>query len=836
MREGEGQALARLIDTLPPERREQVFTHTSWAPDRASSYERLEFLGDSVLELAIARALYDRFPDDSEGNLAKIRAHVVSRQSCAQVAPRARPRRDAARARRRTSRGPSCSGSRSAGTSSRRSSRQPSRRVYLEVGFDVVAPAIVDAFDERIEYARSGHVDSKTDLQEALARTGKIVQYDVLAVEGPAHERRFVCAALIDGEQLGVGRRLDEEGGRAGGRRRRRSPRSRHTTELRRAARPSAEPATGSDVRGRRRPSSSLAFALACTCARSSCAASSRSRTPSRSSSSPGSPSSSARTAPGSRTSRTRSSGPPGSLTPSELRAEKPDDVLFAGGGDRPPAEHCEVELAVRQRGRRLRRELDFSEVSILRGSTRGGEGQYLVNRAPVRRTDLVELLADVGLGGSMHSIVGQGKVDAVLASRPEDRRALRRGSGGARQVQAAAPPRGAQAGPCRGAGRARARRRGRGAEAAPAARPAGDRGRARREARRARSRALQARRPASISTLLESRRAAADERRTRPRRGPALVAGAPQRRSSRSARRAEDELSDAAGAREAALGALYRLQGAAERARACAPSRSEARSARGWATTLQRRSARRAARTDERGARPRGRRASRGRGRSRRRDAERRRRPSGAWHAQALLAAAVRAAADGAERRLEALRARARGRRRAARASSPAARHASRTLLALGAARERLGRGTRPRLRSHVGSPHELRRRAGARRERRAEPGRARARANEAAPRRARQRPSATTSQSVLARRATGLPRSSARSPSREGSPPAARALAAEGERSARVARGRAGLTSALSLQRSRWRASALLADDQSHGLELLERARRDGLGSLRS
>ena len=43
-------------------------------------------------------------------------------------------------------------------------------------------------------------------LQEALARTGRIVQYDVLAVEGPPHERHFVCAALIDGEQLGVGR------------------------------------------------------------------------------------------------------------------------------------------------------------------------------------------------------------------------------------------------------------------------------------------------------------------------------------------------------------------------------------------------------------------------------------------------------------------------------------------------------------------------------------------------------------------------------------------------------------------------------------------------------
>ena len=63
-----------------------MFTHTSWAPDRASSYERLEFLGDSVLELAIARALYDRLPEADEGRLAKIRAFVVSRHSCADVA------------------------------------------------------------------------------------------------------------------------------------------------------------------------------------------------------------------------------------------------------------------------------------------------------------------------------------------------------------------------------------------------------------------------------------------------------------------------------------------------------------------------------------------------------------------------------------------------------------------------------------------------------------------------------------------------------------------------------------------------------------------------------
>jgi ribonuclease III len=204
VREGEGQALARLIDALPPERREQVFTHTSWAPDRGSSYERLEFLGDSVLELAIARALYERYPEDSEGRLAKVRAHVVSRQSCAAVA-RELDLGSVLLARGQDVPEPELNRISLSRNVLAALLEAAIAAVYLEVGFDVVSPAIVAAFDERIEYARSGHVDSKTELQEALARSGRVVQYEVLAVEGPAHERRFVCAALIDRQQLGVG-------------------------------------------------------------------------------------------------------------------------------------------------------------------------------------------------------------------------------------------------------------------------------------------------------------------------------------------------------------------------------------------------------------------------------------------------------------------------------------------------------------------------------------------------------------------------------------------------------------------------------------------------------
>jgi chromosome segregation ATPase len=113
-----------------------------------------------------------------------------------------------------------------------------------------------------------------------------------------------------------------------------------------------------------------------------------------------------------------------GSLSPSELRAEKPDDVLFAGSAGRPAAEWCEVELLFDNADGQFP-ELEFSEISVKRRLHQGGEGQYLVNRAAVRRTDLVELLADVGLGGGHSSVIGQGRVEEILSSKPEHRRAL---------------------------------------------------------------------------------------------------------------------------------------------------------------------------------------------------------------------------------------------------------------------------------------------------------------------------------------------------------------------------------------------------------------------------
>ena len=182
-----------------------MLTHSSWAVDRAASYERLEFLGDSVLELAVARTLFDRFPDFSEGRMAKIRSHVVSRASCAGVA------RELGLDERLAARGVGLVPPDELERLSRNRNvlaailEAALAALIVEHGFEAVEPAVVAAFTPRIDYALTNLVDYKTELQEALARLRRQVAYVVVDTEGPAHERLFTCAALVDGEQLGIG-------------------------------------------------------------------------------------------------------------------------------------------------------------------------------------------------------------------------------------------------------------------------------------------------------------------------------------------------------------------------------------------------------------------------------------------------------------------------------------------------------------------------------------------------------------------------------------------------------------------------------------------------------
>jgi ribonuclease-3 len=180
-----------------------VFTHSSWASDRTASYERLEFLGDSVLELSVARTLFDSYPDFSEGRMAKVRSHVVSRASCAVVA------RELGLGERLLAEatGPADEVERLARNRNVLAALLEAAiaAVFLEHGFDVTERAIVEAFAPRIEYALTTHVDHKTELQEQLARTGRTVSYTTLDVEGPPHERSFTAAAVIGEEIVGTG-------------------------------------------------------------------------------------------------------------------------------------------------------------------------------------------------------------------------------------------------------------------------------------------------------------------------------------------------------------------------------------------------------------------------------------------------------------------------------------------------------------------------------------------------------------------------------------------------------------------------------------------------------
>src|SRR4051794_34847922 len=198
-------ALRKLIEALPPERLEHVFTHSSWAEERSASYERLEFLGDSVLELAVARSLYEGYPDFSEGQLAKIRSHVVSRQSCAKVAKVMDLGEMLAEHGGRIAAEDELKrlvGNRNVLAALLEAALAAS---FLEWGFAKVEPAVVAAFAGQIEYAVTQHVDYKTELQETLARRKRQVVYTVLDAAGPAHDRRFTCAAMIDGVQSGTG-------------------------------------------------------------------------------------------------------------------------------------------------------------------------------------------------------------------------------------------------------------------------------------------------------------------------------------------------------------------------------------------------------------------------------------------------------------------------------------------------------------------------------------------------------------------------------------------------------------------------------------------------------
>jgi ribonuclease-3 len=183
-----------------------VVTHSSWTERRSDSYERLAFLGDSVLSLAITAHLYPRLEAErfGAGRLTKIRAQAVSGRSCMDVAERiGMPQRLRAAA--------------PDGIGQNADALVRTERVlasvieavigacFLAFGYETTAEAVVEAFAPEIAEALEHPVDFKSALQERLARRGELVVYAVTEEEGPPHDRIFTVEASVSGVEVGRG-------------------------------------------------------------------------------------------------------------------------------------------------------------------------------------------------------------------------------------------------------------------------------------------------------------------------------------------------------------------------------------------------------------------------------------------------------------------------------------------------------------------------------------------------------------------------------------------------------------------------------------------------------
>ena len=161
----------------------------------------MEFLGDAVLQLAVTGYLYDTFPDLPEGNLAKVRAGVVSRPMLADVARSIRlsDHIKLTMAEERT-------GGREKDSIMADALEAVIGAVYLDAGLETAKQLVLrlwgDRIDERAQ--RPGLRDYKTRLQEVLAKDGRRPEY-LTEGSGPDHERTFVARVEVDGTVLGEG-------------------------------------------------------------------------------------------------------------------------------------------------------------------------------------------------------------------------------------------------------------------------------------------------------------------------------------------------------------------------------------------------------------------------------------------------------------------------------------------------------------------------------------------------------------------------------------------------------------------------------------------------------
>lgn len=184
---------------------ETALTHSSYANQHKNMdyNEKLEFLGDAVLQLAITEYIYRQFPSKTEGELTKLRALIVCEASLHQVAVDWNLGRYI-----RMSKGEELTGGRNRAALLADGVEAVIAAVYLDQGMETAKKFVVSNFMEIIDMANKNEIvlDYKTSLQEILQENGEIeIKYELIKYEGPPHRRKFYSKVVIDNITMGKG-------------------------------------------------------------------------------------------------------------------------------------------------------------------------------------------------------------------------------------------------------------------------------------------------------------------------------------------------------------------------------------------------------------------------------------------------------------------------------------------------------------------------------------------------------------------------------------------------------------------------------------------------------
>ena len=184
---------------------QHALAHRSWCGEQdggAPSNERLEFLGDAVLGLVVARYTYDRYPEFPEGKLAKVRSAVVNARVLAQVAGRLGVGEVLL-----LGRGEEGSGGRAKASILADALEAVLGAVYLDAGWEAAQTLVLRELGDAI--ARAGEepddFDHKSRLQEKAVRDGDGTPRYVVEGSGPDHDRAYVAEVFLAGKSMGRG-------------------------------------------------------------------------------------------------------------------------------------------------------------------------------------------------------------------------------------------------------------------------------------------------------------------------------------------------------------------------------------------------------------------------------------------------------------------------------------------------------------------------------------------------------------------------------------------------------------------------------------------------------